>query len=217
MEAGKGPVEVAPKKTGAPVIEPKVAGGVTPKEALAGAANAAGWLATISSVKDIVNDIKEGHPGRAALKTGLTGLSFVGEAAPPLFALGAIMNYWGPRHEQISTDAFKAGQLAEQGAEDIPLLGKFETVRRVLGGIAAAETAVEESIAYTVKDMGSAIVEGAEIVADFAEDAAVAAKDAAVDAAEAVGDAAEDAWDWLTSGPSMFDMVEEMAKRERGD
>jgi hypothetical protein len=121
------------------------------------------------------------------------GLSFVGEAAPPLFALGAIMNYWGPRHEMIEKDSFEVGDMAAAGAKHVPLLGRSETFRNVVGGLAAAEVAVSESIYYTGEDMVTAVGEGAEIVAG----------------------AAEDAYDWLTEGPSVFDLMREEMERRR--
>lgn len=165
--------------------------GVTPKGVVKGAVGVAGVLAGVAGVKDIAKDVKEKRYLTALGKTGLLGASLYAPAAPPLFAFGAIMNYWGPRHDKIQEDSFKAGDAAAEGARHIPLLGRSETFRDVMGGLAAAETAVEESIAYTVKDMGSAVVEGAEIV----------------------GGLAEDAYDFLTEGPSLFDMVEEMRRR----
>jgi hypothetical protein len=165
--------------------------GVTPKGVAKGAVGVAGVFAGVSGVNDIVNEVKAKHYWTALGKTGLLGASFYAPAAPPLFAFGAIMNYWGPRHDKIQEDSFEAGDAAAEGARHIPLLGRSETFRDVMGGLAAAETAVEESIAYTVKDMGSAVVEGAEIV----------------------GGLAEDAYDFLSEGPSIFDMVEEIRRR----
>jgi Domain of unknown function (DUF4157) len=175
------PLEVAPK-------------GLTPKGAVKGAVGVAGVLAGVSSVKDIAKDVKAGHYWTAAGKTGLMGLSFVGEAAPPLFAFGAIMNYWGPRHGAIQKDSFDVGDVVAKGAGYVPLLGRSETFRDLTGGAAAATVAVGESIAYTVKDMGVAVVEGA----------------------ETLGGLAEDAFDWLTDGPSMIDIMRAEAEKRRG-
>lgn len=182
-EPVKPPIET-PKSTVSPEIAPKE---ITAKGVAKGALGVAGGLAAISGAKDIVKELKEGHYGTAAAKTGLLGLSFLGEAAPPLFAFGAIMNYWGPRHEGIEKDSFAVGSVVEDAAGHIPLLGRSETARRVMGGIAAAGTAVGESVAYTVKDMAVAVADGAETVVDVVEDGA-----------DFVGGALEDAWDWAT-------------------
>ena len=175
------PLEVAPK-------------GLTPKGAFKGALGVAGVLAGVSGVKDIAKDVKEGRYLTAAGKTGLLGLSFAGEAAPPLFAFGAIMNYWGPRHKAIQDDSFDVGDVVAKGAKYVPLLGRSETFRDVTGGVAAATVAVGESIAYTAKDMGAAVVDGA----------------------ETLGGLAEDAFDWLTDGPSMIDIMRAEAEKRRG-
>lgn len=168
--------------------------GVTPKEAVGGALGVAGFLAGVSGVKDIVKEFREGHYLAGAGKAGLLGLSFIPEAAPPLFAFGTIMNYWGPRHEKIQQDAFEVGDVYADIAGEVPLLGRSETFRNVIGGLGAANAAVWESAAYTVKDMGAAVVDGA----------------------ETLGGLAEDAYDWLTEGPSMMDIVrQEMLRQAR--
>jgi len=191
VEASKPGAPVEGVKPSAPLeLGPK---GITPKGVAKGALGVAGGLAAISGAKDIVKDLKEGHYLSAAGKTTLLGLSFVGEAAPPLFALGTIMNYWGPRHEAIQKDSFEVGDMFAAGARHVPLLGRSETFRTVVGGLAAAEVAVSESIYYTGKDMINAVGEGAEIV----------------------GGAVEDAYDWLTAGPSMFDIMRDELDRRR--
>jgi hypothetical protein len=197
------PTETAPKfeapKPGTVEIAPK---GITAKGAAKGALGVAGVLAGVSAAKDIINDVKEGHYLSAAGKTGLFGLSMIPEAMPPLIAFGAIMNYWGPRHEAIENDSFKAGSYVEEGAKHIPLLGRSETVRRVIGGIAASGTAVGESLAYTAKDMGEAVWDGAKTVGGLVADAAGAAEDAGeyvLDKAEdAVSSIGEGIYDWIT-------------------
>lgn len=188
------PRPAAPLEGGEPPIPlelgPK---GITPKGVAKGALGVAGGLAAVAGAKDIVKDLKEGHYLSAAGKSTLLGLSFFGEAAPPLFALGAIMNYWGPRHESIEKDSFKVGDVFAGAAGHVPLLGRSETFRTVVGALGASGAAVSESIYYTGKDMVHAVGEGAEIV----------------------GGAIEDAYDWLTEGPSMYDLMREELERRR--
>jgi hypothetical protein len=184
--------KVEPGKTGLPLEA--VPGGVTPKEVVGGALGVIGALGMVSGVADIIKTWQQGDHLAAVGKADMLALSFVAEAAPPLFAFGAIMNYWGPRHEAIEEDAFEVGDLAAAGARHVPLLGRSETFRDVVGGLAAAEVAVSESLYYTGQDMIEAAGEGAEIV----------------------GGAVEDAYDWLTEGPSMFDLMREELERRRG-
>jgi hypothetical protein len=126
-----------------------------------------GILGAIPAAKDIRNDIKEGHYGTATAKAALLRLSFVAEAAPPLFSAAVISTYWGERHEKIQEDSFAAGEAVENLVERIPVVNKVPYLPKVLGALKAADTAVGESIAYTVKDMGEAIGEGAEDVYDW--------------------------------------------------
>jgi hypothetical protein len=188
------PRPAAPVEAGEPPLAlelgPK---GITPKGVVKGALGVAGALAAVAGVKDILTDLKERHFLSAAGKSTLLGLSFVGEAAPPLFAFGAIMNYWGPRHEAIEKDSFKVGDKFAAAAGHVPVLGGSKTFRSVVGAVGASGAAVTESIYYTGKDMVHAVGEGAEIV----------------------GGAVEDAWDWLTDGPSMSDLIREELDRRR--
>jgi hypothetical protein len=126
-----------------------------------------GVLGAIPAAKDIRNDIKEGHYGTATAKAALLRLSFVAEAAPPLFSAAVISTYWGERHEKIQEDSFAAGEAVEDLVERIPVVNKVPYLPKVMGALRAADVAVGESIAYTVKDMGEAIGEGAEDVYDW--------------------------------------------------
>jgi hypothetical protein len=183
IEAPHGPVEV---------ITPK---SITPKTAVKTTLGVAGGLAAISGAKDIINDVKEGHYGTAAAKTGALGLGFYAPAAPLMIAGGAIMNYWGPRHDSIQADSFAVGDAVAEATKHVPLIGRSETARRVVGGIAASGTAVAESLYYTGKDFVGAVGDGA----------------------ETLGGLAVDAYDYLTDGPSLMDIVNEQIKRSAED
>jgi len=107
--------------------------------------------------------------------------------APLLIAKGAIMNYWGDRHDAIEKDSFAVGDAVRDAVASDPLLGRIPYAPEVIGGIESANVAVIESLAYTAKDMGEAVLDGAETVIDIAGDAA-----------DSIGNAASDAWDWIT-------------------
>ena len=187
------PVEVASKAAAPVEVAPK---GVTPKGVAQAGVAVVGGLMAVSGIKDIINDFSTGHPITGAAKTGLLGLSFIGEAAPPLLALGVGMTYWGPEHEAIQKNAFRRGEAVEDLIGKIPLVGRIPYLGRVAGAYTAAQSAVYESVGRTAVHMGEAVVEGAEIL----------------------GGVAEDAYDWLTEGPSMWELMEQQRKRmQRGE
>jgi hypothetical protein len=179
VSKGAPPAKVAPIETGGPVIEPaKPTPGVTPKGVVTGAA---GVLAAVSVLNDVIKDMKAGNFNEASAKAALLYLSSIPEAQPLLFAAGVIMNYWGPRHDKILKEAFKFGEQGEELARAIPLLGRSETVRRVFGAIIAARVAVDISIAYTVEDMAAAIAEGGKTLLDFSAKAVLSDPDGVLD------------------------------------
>ncbi|MFL6623149.1 MAG: DUF4157 domain-containing protein [Sulfurifustis sp.] len=169
VEPAKTPtVEVHPTVTPEAPTAPPVEHAPTTGGKVAGGAFAiAGFLGAIPAIKDIKREWEEGSKLTAVRKGGELGLSFVPQLAPLFLAKGAIGNYWGPRHEAIQKDAFKVGEAVEGFVEDIPLVGRIPYLPKVAGALEAANVAVNESIAYTVKDIGEAIGEGAEDLYDW--------------------------------------------------
>jgi RHS repeat-associated protein len=138
----------APARASAPAAlapRPSIAARVT---SAAGAA--VGTIGLAVAGRDIAVDLKEERYGQAALKTGVTALSFVKPAVPLVVAGSVIFKYH--TDPTIEDRAFEAGRWAEN-----------KTGSRIVGGVVSAGAAVGIS-AYEV---GSDFVGG---VRDLAVD-----------------------------------------------
>ena len=149
-EAAAGAGAGAPTTGLPPKSRLRMAGNVTVKiVGVAGLASVAG---------EVIKDLHEGKPGKAAVTAGVaTGLGYVVKRYPPAMILAGAAATIMAYDDQVKKEANAAGE----GVDDF--LG-FED-HSVIGGVAASAHAVEKSM-YNgmIKPIGTGIGEGAAVV-----------------------------------------------------
>jgi hypothetical protein len=184
-------------------------------------------LALIPAVVDIVRDFKNGDLESAGQKIDMLAASSVPELGPLLFALGVGSTFWDPaNHKKIMRDAYAAGEFVEAFASKVPILRSMPYGPRVLGAYAAAQVAVYESTARTVKGMGEAVVEGGKDLVEVARSTRDAIRDSPtvdkavdfmMDPPDVSGTVANWVWDELTATPPWMEALEKMRREKSSD